>query len=68
MDELELLKRDWQSGDTRNEITLSGKEIYAMIQKKSSSIVKMLFYISLCELLFWIIIFMTLRLALKMKI
>lgn len=56
MDELELLKKDWQTNSTRDEVKLSSKEIYPMMHKKSSSIVKTLFYISVAELLFWIII------------
>jgi len=35
---------------------LSYKEIYTMIWKKSSSIVKWIFYISIIELLFWIVL------------
>lgn len=55
MDELELLKKDWnkKDGDFKK---LSSADLYAMLQKKSSSIVKTLFYISIAELLFWIII------------
>ena len=56
MDELELLKKDWQSGISHDEPKLSDKEIYPMIHKKSSSIVKTLFYISVAELIFWIIL------------
>lgn len=53
MDELELLKKDWQ----RQEATLpklSYDQIYKMIWKKSSSIVKWIFYISTIEFVFWI--------------
>ncbi|MEH6535537.1 MAG: hypothetical protein V7719_04035 [Psychroserpens sp.] len=56
MDELDLLKKDWQSDDSRNETKLSVKEIYPMMHKKSSSIVKTLFYISIAELLFWLVL------------
>ena len=56
MDELELLKKDWQSNPTKDEKTLSGKDIYPMMHKKSSSIVKTLFYISIAELVLWILI------------
>ncbi|WP_460219486.1 hypothetical protein [Psychroserpens sp. MEBiC05023] len=56
MDELDLLKKDWQSGVPKDEVRLSSKEIYPMMHKKSSSIVKTLFYISLGELAFWILI------------
>lgn len=55
MDELELLKKDWgkQDGPYKK---LSANDIYPMLQKKSSSIVKTLFYISIGELVFWILI------------
>ncbi|OUS02526.1 hypothetical protein A9Q86_03205 [Flavobacteriales bacterium 33_180_T64] len=56
MDELELLKKDWQSNTAQDEPRLSSKDIYPMLLKKSSSIVKTLFYISVAELLFWVII------------
>lgn len=55
MDELELLKRDWQKKDEHLP-KLSFDEIYTMIWKKSSSIVKWIFYISIVELVFWIVI------------
>lgn len=55
MDELELLKKDWQK-DTAEYPKLSAKEIYPMLLKKSSSIVKLLFYISIAELGFWILL------------
>lgn len=55
MDELELLKRNWKKTEPRFE-QLSSLDIYAMLHKKSSSIVKILFYISLAELAFWILI------------
>ncbi len=55
MDELELLKKDWQKGDT-NYKKLSSKDIYPMLLKKSSSIVKTLFYISVGELILWLAI------------
>ncbi|MFH4967250.1 hypothetical protein V8G61_03510 [Gaetbulibacter sp. M240] len=53
MDELELLKKDWNKSDDHHK-KLSGKEIYPMLHKKSSSTVKMLFYISIAELVLWI--------------
>lgn len=55
MDELDLLKKDWQK-NTKDFQQRSVTDIYRMLQKKSSSIVKTLFYISLAELLFWICI------------
>ncbi len=55
MDELELLKKDWgKEGSTYKK--LSANEIYPILQKKSSSIAKTLFYISVGELVFWILI------------
>jgi hypothetical protein len=55
MDELDLLKKDWQANTTQVNQQLLSKDIYPMLHKKSSSIVKTLFYISIAELLFWII-------------
>ena len=52
MDELELLKRDWQKKEEHLP-KLSYNEIYKMIWKKSSSIVKWIFYISIIEFVFW---------------
>jgi hypothetical protein len=54
MDELELLKKDWNKQSDYKK--LSAKDIYPMLHKKSSSIVKMLYYISLGELAFWILL------------
>jgi hypothetical protein len=55
MDELELLKKDWQK--KRDDLPkLSYDEIYRMIWKRSSSIVKWIFYISIIELVFWIVL------------
>jgi len=55
MDELDILKKDWNTSSNEYK-KLSVKDIYPMLQKKSSSIVKTLFYISIAELVFWIII------------
>jgi uncharacterized protein YozE (UPF0346 family) len=52
MDELELLKKDWQKND-KDFPKLSYDDIYKMILKKSSSIVKWIFIISLLEFIFW---------------
>ncbi len=49
MDELELLKKDWQK-DTVTYPRLSATELYKMIHSKSSSIVKWIFIISLIEI------------------
>ncbi len=55
MDELELLKKDWQKQE-QGLPKLSYDQIYKMIWKKSSSIVKWIFYVSIVEFLFWITI------------
>jgi len=56
MDELELLKKDWQKqGDKLPK--LSYDDIYKMIWKKSSSLVKWIFYISVAEFVFWVSLF-----------
>ncbi len=52
MDELELLKKDW---NTRQDPQVSQDDIYKMLHKKSSSKVKWIFYISLFELLVGVI-------------
>ena len=53
MDELEILKKQWQKRE--HELpTLSYAEICKMLLKKSSSIVKWIFIISIAELAFWI--------------
>lgn len=48
MDELELLKKDWKRKDSELP-KLSYDELYAMIWKRSSSIVKWIFIISVIE-------------------
>lgn len=55
MDELDILKKDWQKEDSRYP-KLSYDDIYAMILKKSSSIVKWIFIISILEFVFWTVI------------
>ena len=55
MDELELLKKDWQNKAPDFE-TYTDNDIYKMSHNKSSNIVKTLFYISVAELTFWILI------------
>ncbi len=55
MDELELLKKDWQKQEQQLP-KLSYDQIYKMIWKKSSSIVKWIFYISIMEFAFWIVL------------
>ncbi len=57
MDELDILKKDWQNTKPRpEEKQLTGRDIYPMLHKKSSSIVKTLFYISIAELIFWVLL------------
>ncbi len=52
MKELDLLKKDWnKNNDSFSQV--SEKEIYKMIHKKSSSIVKWILIISIIEVLFW---------------
>ncbi len=54
MDELDLLKKDWNSESTEFK-SYSDSDISPMLHKKSSSIVKTLFYISIAELVFWLL-------------
>ncbi len=53
MEELDILKKEWQSKE-HDLPKVSYNEIYKMLLKKSSSIVKWIFVISMAELLFWI--------------
>ena len=52
MKELDLLKKDWKKNANSFE-QISETEIYKMIHKKSSSIVKWILIISILEILFW---------------
>ncbi|MDI6031653.1 hypothetical protein QLS91_01060 [Flavobacterium sp. LB2P84] len=52
MKELDLLKKDWQKSTNSFE-QVSEIEIYKMIHKKSSSIVKWILIISILEVLLW---------------
>lgn len=52
MDELDLLKKQWQRQD-QDLPHLSYGDIYKMLLKKSSSIVKWIFFISIGEIIFW---------------
>ncbi len=54
MEELDLLKKDWNKKDHFPEV--SEKEIYGMLHKNSSSTVKWIFIISILELSFGIIL------------
>ncbi len=55
MEELDLLKKDWKKQE-ENQPKLSYNDIDKMTQKKSSSLVKWIFYVSLFELGFGIAI------------
>ena len=55
MKELDLLKKDWNKKETEFP-KLSYNDIYKLIHKKSSSIVKWIFIICIAELLFWTIL------------
>lgn len=55
MDELDILKKDWKKKDhSFNQIT--EKEIYGMLHKRSSSIVKWILIISVLEIALWSIL------------
>ncbi|MBP93069.1 MAG: hypothetical protein CMC55_03000 [Flavobacteriaceae bacterium] len=60
MDELELLKKDWKK-ETNKFPKLSYDDIYKMILKKSSSIVKWIFILSLLEFIFWSVLSFALK-------
>ena len=55
MEELDILKKAWQK-DSHSYEQVSESEIYKMLQKKSSSIVKWILIISIIEVLFWTVI------------
>lgn len=55
MDNLELLKQTWQNREQELP-KLSYQDIYQMLLKKSSSIVKWIFFISIGELIFWTVL------------
>lgn len=55
MDELDLLKKHWKKDETSFE-QVSEKQIYKMIHKSSSSIVKWIFIISILEFSLWTIL------------
>ena len=61
MDELELLKKDWKKEDAERFPKLSFNDIYSMILKKSSSIVKWIFIISILEFVLWTLISFVLK-------
>ena len=53
MDQLDLLKQQWQQREQELP-KLSFDDIYSMLLKKSSSVVKWIFFASLIEIAFWI--------------
>ena len=55
MKELDLLKRDWQKNN-QSFTKVTDSEIYKMIHRNSSSIVKWIFIISILEIVFWSVI------------
>jgi hypothetical protein len=54
MEELDLLKKDWQKDNAYEQV--SEAEIYKMLHLKSSSIVKWIFIISILEIMLWTVI------------
>ncbi|MPT33752.1 MULTISPECIES: hypothetical protein [Flavobacterium] len=55
MEELDLLKKDWKKNE-HSFPKITEQEIYAMLHKKSSSIVKWIFIISILEMIAWSLI------------
>lgn len=55
MKELDLLKKDWQKNEASFE-QVTEKDIYRMIHKKSSSIVKWILILSVLEFVFWFVL------------
>ncbi len=62
MDELELLKKDWKKQE-EGLPKLSYDQIYRMILKKSSSMIKWIFIISIVEFILWVSIDIIIRLS-----
>ena len=60
MDVLDLLKKDWKKNEGSYP-KFSEKEIYAMLHKRSSSIVKWILVISIVEFSFWLLLSFLLR-------
>lgn len=55
MDQLEVLKKKWQESEQEFP-KFTSKEIYPMLLRKSSSILKWIVVISICELVFWTVL------------
>ena len=62
LDELDLLKKDWKRAESSFK-QVDELEIYKMIHKRSSSVVKWIFIISVVELFFWIAISLYMKFA-----
>lgn len=60
MEELDKLKNDWKKSGNRYP-RFSEQEIYAMLHKRSSSIVKWILVISIVEFSFWLLLSFLLR-------
>lgn len=56
MDQLEILKKDWQQREEHYP-KVSYNDIYKMLLKKSSSAVKWIFYISIGEIALWTLLY-----------
>ena len=66
MDELDLLKKDWKRNENSFE-QISEIDIYKMLHKKSSSIVKWILIISILEVLLWTGVSMCLNIDADLK-
>ena len=66
MDDLDKLKNSWKKS-TENYPKFSAKEIYAMLHKRSSSIVKWILVISITEFTLWLVISFLLSDSSQMK-
>lgn len=53
MDELEILKKDWDSPEKENFKDYSEEEIYSMIHKSSVNVAKRLIFIAVLEIVFF---------------
>lgn len=60
MEELDKLKRDWQRSEEWFP-KFSEKDLYSMLHKKSSSVVKWILIISILEFAFWVFISLCMR-------
>lgn len=65
-DALDLLKKDWDKTESKFK-SFTESDIYKMLHNKSTSIVKWIFYISIVELIFWLILSQLVKNADKYK-